>query len=322
MNRKPNRIDKTCIICRGKVKFLVSRLDKYDYNYCSKCSLILSNPLPTDEDINKFYEGFLFRKPIKNKLIKTLGLLYNNVKKISKDIKTYVNSNDLLDYGGGIGTFSYLFHREGFIVTLAEVDSKACDYAREKFGKFIEIVKLNLENNISLFSKKYDVIFCNQVIEHIKNLNTFLTTLKVLLKPGGLLIITTPNHSSVERFLDFIGFMGYIRFTTRKKVPIKHILTYIKRPWSFCDPPRHIYCFNPTNLKLILQMTGFTPIKIFTEYSTKSYFSHAGGGYHHSRRRSTKILINSIIYTLGVRLIRLLPKRKGSGSNLVAFSSV
>ena len=42
-------------------------------------------------------------------------------------------------------------------------------------------------------SKKFDVVISSEVIEHIDDKKSFFDTARSLLKPGGHLIITTPN---------------------------------------------------------------------------------------------------------------------------------
>ena len=43
------------------------------------------------------------------------------------------------------------------------------------------------------FDDKFDVIVAGDIIEHLNNLDGFLTSVRGALKPGGLLIVQTPN---------------------------------------------------------------------------------------------------------------------------------
>lgn len=60
---------KNCQLCKGKVKLLINRIDKYDYYYCTNCSLILSKPLPSDKEIKEFYEQRFIDKPSEEVII-------------------------------------------------------------------------------------------------------------------------------------------------------------------------------------------------------------------------------------------------------------
>ncbi|GAH09580.1 unnamed protein product [marine sediment metagenome] len=51
-----------CPICRFK---RIDKLIKWDDNYeiyvCNRCNLLFTFPLPTDEELTKYYQGFLFQ---------------------------------------------------------------------------------------------------------------------------------------------------------------------------------------------------------------------------------------------------------------------
>jgi len=65
----------------------------------------------------------------------------------------------------------------------------------------------------------YDVIVCNQVLEHIKNIFLPLTEMHRVLKTGGILILSVPNICALHNcFLMFFG-----RQPTTMNIPGSHI---------------------------------------------------------------------------------------------------
>ena len=121
------------------------------------------------------------------------------------------------------------------------------DIAPERFGGTIKrhglmIHRCNLEQeSLPLADASFDGIICNEIFEHLRGdmIAIFEDVLRVL-KPGGRLILTTPNIRSVEGMLRFLfagrsiscgggiydeyskirtlGHMGHVREYTVKEV--------------------------------------------------------------------------------------------------------
>jgi SAM-dependent methyltransferase len=54
-------------------------------------------------------------------------------------------------------------------------------------------VNLNEESVADIFSGRFDVVFCGEVIEHLFSPDALLEDVRTLLEPHGLLLISTPN---------------------------------------------------------------------------------------------------------------------------------
>lgn len=106
----------------------------------------------------------------------------------------------VLDFGSYLGNFSFMLRDAGY-------DVHALDSYR-KYGDCLSRVVAELNNqNVSvldfddqgrdcagLASNSYDAVFCMGVIEHIPHTpRLLLETLHRILKPGGWLIMDTPN---------------------------------------------------------------------------------------------------------------------------------
>jgi len=109
------------------------------------------------------------------------------------DFVNELKPNSILDIGCGIGWFlkaTNASHKHG-----AEVSG----YARMKSCEYGVIAE-----NISSFKSKYDVITLIHVIEHLEKPLEAMEEVKRLLKPGGHLIIATPDFDSItaRRFGD------------------------------------------------------------------------------------------------------------------------
>ena len=58
-----------------------------------------------------------------------------------------------------------------------------------------------------LTSKSFDLILCSEVIEHIGNSRAVLAEMRRLLKPGGILILSTPQRFSTLEMTAKIAFL-------------------------------------------------------------------------------------------------------------------
>ena len=83
-----------------------------------------------------------------------------------------------------------------------------CDIAEpEEPLRCFERVNLNEDSLADAFAgRRFDVVFCGEVIEHVFNPDALLEDLHALLVPGGLLVLSTPNLAYwVNRLLLLAG---------------------------------------------------------------------------------------------------------------------
>ena len=81
----------------------------------------------------------------------------------------------------------------------------------------------------------FDFIFLWQVIEHLREPWRQLAELRKLLRPGGRIVISTPNASGLKARL-------------------------LRRRWGNYMNPKHFYYFAPASLRLTLKTAGFQEI--------------------------------------------------------------
>ncbi len=116
--------------------------------------------------------------------------------------KNYKNKN-LLDVGCGRGLYDLLFSKKGFLVdAFDKKDLKEAVDRAKKYNLKINYFLMDAEN-ISL-NKKYDVIFCSEVIEHLDDYNKIINNFKNIIKENGSIIISMPNAFSINFFLKLI----------------------------------------------------------------------------------------------------------------------
>jgi len=78
---------------------------------------------------------------------------------------------------------------------------KNLDYTTADLNSPIADIHMDL-HDIPLEDNSYDVIFCNHVLEHVKDDHRCMTELYRILKPGGFAILQIPQDLSRETTLD------------------------------------------------------------------------------------------------------------------------
>ena len=76
-----------CPACDGPLVLMVRCVGRYAYYRCTDCSLVTSLPMPSSEELQAFYDGFLFGAPDpREHELNQLGI-QRNVRKILQDCR-------------------------------------------------------------------------------------------------------------------------------------------------------------------------------------------------------------------------------------------
>src|SRR4051812_50186740 len=73
----------------------------------------------------------------------------------------------------------------------------------------------------------FDVVLCGDVVEHLRNPEAFLTRVRPLLRPGGKLVLTTPNVANWAMRLGLAA--GRWRYTDRGILDRTHLHLFTKK---------------------------------------------------------------------------------------------
>lgn len=112
------------------------------------------------------------------------------------------NVKKVLDYGCGNGLFYPLF-RSVFTeaeVFGADISSVAIEQIKKKYPEISDRVNVINDDSTNFPNGFFDVVVSVEVMEHVTDLDKYLTEIKRVLNKGGLFIWTTPcaNKYSIE----------------------------------------------------------------------------------------------------------------------------
>lgn len=257
-----------CLLCGCKGEILYSSLrDRlfgapgyWNIMQCSKCNLAWLNPQPAAEDVGKLYADYFthknlgiqkvflagLRMQVRSSILKcSFGYALKDANKIAGSILSRIGplkdiaggsvmwlhcseNAHLLDVGCGSGSFLVQMRHLGWEVTGIDPDGDAVSVAREKHG--LNVIHGSLEKH-KFPDNHFDAISLNHVIEHAIDPIGLLIECRRVLKPGGQLVLVTPNIMSLARRM-------------------------FNDSWLHWDPPRHLYLFSLQALRVAADRAG------------------------------------------------------------------
>ena len=132
--------------------------------------------------------------------------------KLEKHMAAAKPGDHVLDLGCGSGALGHELLRRrlvGFYVGI-DVASQALNMARTAD---LTVVKADVSKRLPLATGWADLIYAAEIIEHVFDTDRFVQEMKRLLKPGGRIVLTTPNAASLgRRLLLAMGRNPYLEF--------------------------------------------------------------------------------------------------------------
>ena len=104
----------------------------------------------------------------------------------------------VLDLGCGAGRFVAALRDAGAEPVGVELAAAALERARRNVaGADLRLV--NEDGTLPLGHGEVDVVWCSEVLEHVPDTVAFLTEVRRVLRRGGRLLVTVPDHGLVRR---------------------------------------------------------------------------------------------------------------------------
>ena len=169
---------------------------------------------------------------------------FSRKSRADREIQTLKNllsiSNDDITFQENLRDSSDLL-RNKLIIDLGcgdkHLEKSLKTYNASYLGLDIEDIDLEL-GPIPLDDNTVDIIISLAVIEHLSNPGVFLSEILRVLRPGGVLWLSTPDINASK--------------------------------FDFWNDPTHVHPYNPKSIRFLLMMNGFKYIRVTPNYLSKS----------------------------------------------------
>jgi 2-polyprenyl-3-methyl-5-hydroxy-6-metoxy-1,4-benzoquinol methylase len=220
----------------NELLFASSMYEKeFEFRRCTRCGLIYHYPEPTSKELKKHYSNYGMsyeKKVFKSRFKRRKKQCLNIARKLSKYFDTI--KPKVLDVGCSNGIMLKHMSDYGYDCYGVEVDPGASKIAKELFNEK-RIFTGQLADSPFLDSS-FDLVLCQQTIEHVPNPFEMLCQINKALKTSGTLFITTVNFGGLSFKL-------------------------LKEKWKNTAVGDHISMFTVHTIEHYLRNAGFIVIK-------------------------------------------------------------
>ncbi|HET6989568.1 MAG TPA: class I SAM-dependent methyltransferase [Kribbella sp.] len=233
----------TCILCAESGPFRArGAKDGYGIEECPACGLVQLVPTPTAETLHALYEGDSYfggegsgYSQYESQEAEYLATFREDVRRISE----FVPSGRVLEVGCGYGYFLQAALDAGYDAYGVDLSPAAVKWAAERHPG--RVFCGLMEEVPEIQDQQYDVIFGSHLIEHLTEPADFLSTASRMLRPGGLIVMVTPN--------------------------IKSLLARVSgRRWVSFKIPEHVSYYDPQTITTLLERSGFSVRAVDSAY--------------------------------------------------------
>jgi SAM-dependent methyltransferase len=197
---------------------------------CSSCGTIYPGTEPCHQALDEIYDHYYDQANFELHPVTGAAL-----DRLVRSLHAFRSTNRWLDVGYGAGGLLTVAERQGWSCHGVEVSPSALRYGAGRGWQVEESMEA-----ASFPSKGFDVVTMIELIEHITSPDKFLQWAGRLVRPGGLLYVTTPNARSLNRRI-------------------------LGLDWSVISPPEHLTIWSPRGLSRALVRAGFVPVRVRSE---------------------------------------------------------
>lgn len=222
------------------------------YN-CSRCTLLFFDPCLAGG--NKFYSA-----------LGNFDWYYLHPGKTEYDyVQKYVKENSaILDVGAGRGVLFTKIEKKVDYQGL-ELSTKAVELAQ---NSNINVIQEDLIVHAERNQSKYDIVCLFQVLEHLTELDDFINSVFLTLKPGGLFVIAVPNNT------------GFVSYTPN---------------YTFNLPPHHSILWTESSLRYLASKYKFEVVEVHKELLQEVHKDYAYQSFIASHLKSILLLPNALL---------------------------
>ena len=235
--------------------------ESYEVMINKEYEMLVTSPVPIDLENYYKSEDYIShtdsKKSLFDRVYQTVRT-YTLNKKVSLLNSFNTEEKTVLDIGAGTGDFLLACEKSGWNVIGIEPNKDARNIALKKEIKLHQELK-------DVSNLKFDVITLWHVLEHVPNLKVYLSQIKKLLKPNGVLVIAVPNYKSYDAI-------------------------YYKEFWAAFDVPRHLWHFSQNSISKLFKKESLKVFKTLPMKFDSYYVSLLSEKYKNGKMNPFKAL--------------------------------
>jgi 2-polyprenyl-3-methyl-5-hydroxy-6-metoxy-1,4-benzoquinol methylase len=213
-----------CIGCGADSLVGLNKYQRAHLTRCTSCGLVFAMRIPTRTELDRQYAHYPETAELPRLTQRRYGELLETLEPVRE-------TGRLADIGCGDGHFLAEAQSRGWRVMGTEYGRAPIGRARARGLAVRQAPFMPSEREFG----EFDVVTAFEVIEHVADPRCELQMMRALLRPGGVLYLTTPNFASLARLV-------------------------LGADWPLIDYPEHLVYFTRNTLDRLLRRLGFEPI--------------------------------------------------------------
>lgn len=202
---------------------------------CRSCGSGYISPRPVGDDLDRQYtDPDYLRYHYEELYLPIIDAVVEHTRCTVRVIEAFHAPGSLLDFGCGVGPVAAAAAGSGWKTLGFDVSPIAIETGRDLLGT--EVVG-TWDAVLASPLAPFDVVAAIEVVEHVEDPGAVIQLAMQALKPGGILVVSTPNFGSVER----------LRHGAR---------------WHAVLPATHILYLTASSLRGLLKGCGAEPLRV------------------------------------------------------------
>jgi SAM-dependent methyltransferase len=232
--------DALCKLCGSRRADHVYTKNGFELVRCTSCGLVYVLNPPMREEIERHYSfasGYhtVFRSDSSAESRAHAARAVDFL----RIVRSHSPVGRILDVGCSVGFFLERACAEGWSTFGVEISDDTAELAR---GRGLDVFTGTLEE-AHFPPSSFDVVTMWDVVEHLQDPVATVAVGASVLKPGGVLVISTPNIGGMFPQLSYHA----ARWTGS---------------WPHPEPPSHLFQFSKPTIRRLLEQRGLVPVEI------------------------------------------------------------
>ena len=215
-----------CPLCHGTDFETLGEKNGFEVVSCGGCGLRFVRDMPSGGELDDFYKQYYANEKNERNAARKVRRWWRKL----LPLKLLARKGNFLDLGCNIGFAVEAARKLGFKATGYDLSEQAIELARSAYGH----CDFNYGTAKDAASKgvRYDAVLCAEMIEHLTELETLANALSFLVRPGGILYLTTPDAGGYRTAQQLLA-------------------------WKEVCPPEHLIYFGRDQIRRFLRTAGF-----------------------------------------------------------------